>query len=199
MVAFSRLKSESAARRRSGSCKKPCLSNCKQFTAVDKPLRMILPLRSGERAGMRCFFPPRMRLHGQRLANLEAFRQITEKGGLLFGQHARQPMSHAHQDGIASPQGLEFALPATFYVARHVAQLYVARRDAGQTRPRRGGRVCPLKLPGWGCENNRAPHIPPRSDQSPNPSWTWIIFRHDENSMVTASTNCSRLSFHRLR
>jgi hypothetical protein len=45
----------------------------------------------------------------QRLADFETFRQVTEKGGLFLGQHARQPMSHAHQDGIASALALEFA------------------------------------------------------------------------------------------
>ena len=52
-----------------------------------------------------------MRLQGQRLADFEIFRLVTEKGGVFFGQHAGQPVSHAGQDGIASPRALEFALP----------------------------------------------------------------------------------------
>jgi hypothetical protein len=45
----------------------------------------------------------------QRLADFETSRQVTEKGGLFPDQHARQPMSHAHQDGITSALALEFA------------------------------------------------------------------------------------------
>ena len=47
----------------------------------------------------------------QRLADFEAFRQLAEQGGLLFGQNAGQPMSHAGQDGIASARGLKLTLP----------------------------------------------------------------------------------------
>jgi len=38
----------------------------------------------------------------QWLANLETFRQVTEKGGVFFGQHGGQPMSHAGQDVVAA-------------------------------------------------------------------------------------------------
>jgi len=41
----------------------------------------------------------------------EVFRQVAEQGGAFFGQHAGQPMSQAHQNGIASTLGLELALP----------------------------------------------------------------------------------------
>jgi hypothetical protein len=41
MVALFRLKSESAAGRRSGSCKKPCLSNRQEFTTVNKPANRV--------------------------------------------------------------------------------------------------------------------------------------------------------------
>jgi len=45
----------------------------------------------------------------QWVADFETFRQLAEQGGAFLGQHARQPMSHAHQDGITSALALEFA------------------------------------------------------------------------------------------
>jgi hypothetical protein len=53
---------------------------------------------------MNCFW---QRFHRQRLADLETFRQVAEKGGAFFGQNAGQPMSHAGQDEFASARGFE--------------------------------------------------------------------------------------------
>jgi hypothetical protein len=80
---------------------------------------MILPLRSGERGGVRCFCP-RWRVRRQRLANLKTFRQVAEKGRPFPGQHAGQPMSHDHQDGGASVLAFEPALPGGLMGKDHI-------------------------------------------------------------------------------
>src|SRR5260370_24690082 len=47
----------------------------------------------------------------QSQADFETFRQVAEEGGPFPGQNSRQPMSHAHQNGVATGPALESALP----------------------------------------------------------------------------------------
>jgi len=92
-----------------------CL-NRQQFAAVDETAGWVVG-RASSRAGspgvsphrecnpaMNCFW---QRFQGQRVADFETFRQVTEQGGAFPGQHAGQPMSHAGQDGVASALALE--------------------------------------------------------------------------------------------
>ena len=98
--------------------------NRQKLAAMDKPAgraryaefsaRCFLNVvgRASSRAGVSVALPDRdcnpatncfwQWLHGQRVADFETFRQVTEEGGGFPGQHAGQPMSHADQDALAN-------------------------------------------------------------------------------------------------
>ena len=68
-------------------------------------------------------FWPGQWLRRQGRADFETVRQITEQRGLLFGQHAGQPMPHARQQMFAPVRALKLPLPEGMIGKDHLRAL----------------------------------------------------------------------------
>jgi len=86
-------------------------------------------------------FWPGQWLRRQGRADFETFRQVAEQRGLLFGQHAGQPMPHATQQMFAPGRALKLPLPEGMIGKDHLRALREFVRQPLAHQMGEGGRA----------------------------------------------------------